>query len=252
MLCGCCASASESSRCDSCRYATGWHYCRSSGCGQGDLAWKAGTLHAGHLDIQRVLFNLHRRRLPTEVLDDKAAEYVEKHGDLVTAGQAKAIMDVIKAERGEIGIANDAAFCNDGDAAAAERSGLSRRLSREEMEALLAERIEQMKSGGTEDHPTDQYRVFSYLVGELEHGSRPLRLMIQASAGTGKSSTAAVPRARASLATRQFKKRLETLLALLVAFSGAAALPVMWRVCARHGNAAAAASCLRACSCGAS
>ena len=55
------------------------------------------------------------------------------------------------------------------------------------MEALLAKRIDQMKDGGTDDAPTDQYRAFSYIVEQLEHGNQPLRLMIQASAGTGQS-----------------------------------------------------------------
>ncbi len=95
------------------------------------------------------------------------------------------MLDVIRAERGEAGVANDAALDDDG--AGAERSGLSRRLSRDEMEAILAERIEQMKQGGTEDAPTDQSRVFVHIVEQLEHGNKPLRLMIQASAGTGKS-----------------------------------------------------------------
>ena len=134
-------------------------------------------MHAGHLDIQRV----HRRGLPTDALLAKADEYVEKFPDLVSAEQAKAIMDVIRAERGDVGIANDAVL--GADDAEGERPGLSRRLNREEMEALLAKRIDQMKDGGTADAPTDQYRVFSYIVGQLEHGNRPLRLMVQASAG---------------------------------------------------------------------
>ena len=127
-------------------------------------------MHAGHLDIQRVLLNLHRRGLPTDALLAKADEYVEKFPDLVSAEQAKAIMDVIRAERGDVGIANDAVL--GADDAEGERPGLSRRLSRVEMEALLAKRIDQMKDGGTDDAPTDQYRAFSYIVEQLEHGNR--------------------------------------------------------------------------------
>ena len=39
--------------------------------------WRRATLFGGHLDIQRVLFNLHRRKMPIDVLRSKALEYVE-------------------------------------------------------------------------------------------------------------------------------------------------------------------------------
>lgn len=118
------------------------------------------------------------------MLEDRAREYVNKHSNLVTEQQAKAILEVIRAERGESGIANDASL---DDVAPADRAGLSHRLTREEMETLLATRIEQMRAGGSDDHPTDQYRVFTYVIEQIQNGDRPLRLMIQASAGTGKS-----------------------------------------------------------------
>ncbi len=54
VVCVCCASV-ESSNCDSCRHATGWHHCCANARRQRDLLWRAGSLHAGHLDIQRVL-----------------------------------------------------------------------------------------------------------------------------------------------------------------------------------------------------
>ena len=75
VVCVCCASV-ESSKCDSCRHATGWHRCCANARRQGDLVWRAGSLHAGHLDIQRVLLNLYRRGLPTDALLAKADEYV--------------------------------------------------------------------------------------------------------------------------------------------------------------------------------
>ena len=118
------------------------------------------------------------------MLEDKAREYVDKHSDLVTEQQAKAILEVIRAERGEGGIANDASL---EDETPARSAGLSHRLTREEMATLLATRIEQMRAGGSDDRPTDQYRVFTYVIGQIQNGDRPLRLMIQASAGTGKS-----------------------------------------------------------------
>ena len=179
VVCPCCAAGASNSSCDSCRFCTGWHRC-SSRPGSG-LVWKAGTLHAGRLDIQRMLFNLHRRLIPTSVLEEKAAEYVAS--EYISEAEAKYILDVIRAERGESGVANDAALDGDGPV----NPGLSRRLTPEEIEAKLADNIEKMKAGGEEGVETDQYRVFNFIIEQLEHGEKPLRLMIQASAGTGKS-----------------------------------------------------------------
>ena len=179
VVCSCCAAGASNSSCDSCRFCTGWHRC-SSRPGSG-LVWKAGTLHAGRLDIQRMLFNLHRRLIPTSVLEEKAAEYVAS--EYISEAEAKYILDVIRAERGESGVANDAALDGDGPV----NPGLSRRLTPEEIEAKLADNIEKMKAGGEEGVETDQYRVFNFIIEQLEHGEKPLRLMIQASAGTGKS-----------------------------------------------------------------
>ena len=179
VVCPCCAAGASNSTCDSCRFCTGWHRC-SSRPGSG-LVWKAGTLHAGHLDIQRMLFNLHRRQIPTSVLEGKAAEYVAS--EYMSEAEAKGILDVIRAERGESGVANDGALDGEGPV----NPGLSRRLTREEIEAKLADNIEKMKAGGEPGVETDQYRVFNFIIGQLEHGEKPLRLMIQASAGTGKS-----------------------------------------------------------------
>ena len=66
VVCLCCSGVANSSgKCDSCRYATGWHRCHANGRTHGNdvLKWRAGTLHSGHLDVQRCLFNLHRRHL---------------------------------------------------------------------------------------------------------------------------------------------------------------------------------------------
>ena len=128
-----------------------------------------------------MLFNLHRRQIPTTVLEEKAAEYVAS--DYMSEAEAKGILDVIRAERGQSGVANDGALDGDGPV----NPGLSRRLTPEEIEAKLADNIEKMKAGGEEGVETDQYRVFKFIIEQLEHGEKPLRLMIQASAGTGKS-----------------------------------------------------------------
>ena len=118
------------------------------------------------------------------MLEEKARQYVNKQPDLVTEEQAKSILQVIRAERGESGIANDASL---DDETPVRSAGLSHRLTREEMATLLTTRIEQMRAGGSDDRPTDQYRVLRYVIGQIQNGDRPLRLMIQASAGTGKS-----------------------------------------------------------------
>ena len=115
-------------------------------------------------------------------LEDKAKEYVDS--DLVTEDNAKAMLDVIRAERGESGVINDTVS---DDEISVNHVGLSHRLTRDEMVLLLAKRIELMRAGGNDEFPTDQYRVFTYIVDSIENASSPLRLMIQASAGTGKS-----------------------------------------------------------------
>ena len=112
------------------------------------------------------------------VIEEMADKYVEQHPDLVTNEQAKRMLDVIRAERGETATVNDAVL-EDADGVA-EHAGSSRRLTKAEMEALLAKRIELMKSGGGEDNPTDQWRVFSYIISRLQDDGAPLRLMVQA------------------------------------------------------------------------
>ena len=54
------------------------------------------------------------------------------------------------------------------------------------MEALLAKRIDLMKAGGAGGKDTDQFRVFQFII-EVLQSDKKLRLMVQASAGTGKS-----------------------------------------------------------------
>ncbi len=125
-VCACCArSAEKSGSRRSYRFECGWHRCRADPVRQNDFVWRPGTLHGGRLDIQRVLFNLHRRRLPTDVLVAKAQDYV--NGGLVSQTGADGMMAVIRSERGDGGVANNAA---DGDDDAAVLAGAPRRLSR--------------------------------------------------------------------------------------------------------------------------
>jgi hypothetical protein len=52
------------------------------------------------------------------------------------------------------------------------------------MQEELEKRIEMMRSGAAGGGVTDQARVYDYIIGCLENGEH-LRLMVQASAGTG-------------------------------------------------------------------
>ena len=57
------------------------------------------------------------------------------------------------------------------------------------MKEELAKREDMMRAGGVADdgqQESDQWRVYQHIIGRLR-SNEPLRLMIQASAGTGKS-----------------------------------------------------------------
>ena len=124
--------------------------------------------------------------MPLAALREKAKAYVEQ--GLIQQEMAERVVRVIESERG------DSFYVNDVPADAQEAAGgggsLSTRLSPEQMQALLVKRVEMMKQGKVRDDGgmdaavTDQFRVYSYIVETLEQG-RPLRLMTQASAGTG-------------------------------------------------------------------
>ena len=90
-------------------------------------------------------------------------------------------MQVIEGERGCMRVANDI----DSDSEQPEqREQMSSRLSQLELEAELEKREKMMQAG--KSSITDQWRVYTFIVHSLRTGA-PLRLMVQASAGTGKS-----------------------------------------------------------------
>jgi hypothetical protein len=183
LVCQCCAGAVEwSGHCDSCRYAVGWHVCQHErNTANKTPAWKPGTLHDGVLDVERVMLNLHRRQLPDDILQQKAQQYVDE--ELISRRKADDILEIIRCERGQGATTNDLAMGDDA-AGSSGGAGASRKLSRAEMVELLAKREAQMREGGTAEHPTDQWRVYSYIISKLaSDDGRPLRLMIQASAG---------------------------------------------------------------------
>ena len=184
-VCSCCALETER-RCKACRYAVGWHRCMSH-TSRARLVWCKGTLHDGHLDAQRVLFNLHRRLIPLEVLRQKADAYVV--GQLLTPAEADAVLRAIEQERNVARVANDvpgAAGASGTTSSTGGSSSAGGRLTEEQLRALLAEREQKMREGGPGGALTDQWRVYQHIVGSIERGEY-LRLMVQASAGTGKS-----------------------------------------------------------------
>ena len=138
-------------------------------------------MFAGVLDVERAMFNLHRKGLPTPALQEKAQEYVD--AGLITTEAALKIMKVLEAERSVYRMLNEANATDDEGQAV---PSLTHRLSPEQMVAELADREAKMQAGGQEGGVTDQWRVYQHIIGCIQRGEY-LRLMVQASAGTGKS-----------------------------------------------------------------
>ena len=92
------------------------------------------------------------------------------------------MLSAIRSERGTSGATNDAVGDDENDNV----PSAPRHLSGNELQPLLEKRVSQMREGGGDASPTDQYRVYMHIIGQFQSGE-PLRLMIQASAGTGKS-----------------------------------------------------------------
>ena len=74
LVCVCCANDNIAKQCRACQHAIGFHRCLNQDVNTAKLRWRKGTLYGGHLDIERVLFNLHRKCVPTTVLEEKADE----------------------------------------------------------------------------------------------------------------------------------------------------------------------------------
>ena len=155
-------------------FAVGFHRCNRDS----QMRWKKGTLFDGVLDFQRVLYGLHRKCIPMESLKSKADQFV-LNGDLPIE-MARSIIQIIEQERGRTRLVNPGGSAAEGG----ERNCVSETLTLEEMQAELDKRIEMMKAGAAGTGVTDQYRVFDEIIQCLQNG-RYLRLMVQASAGTG-------------------------------------------------------------------
>ena len=172
LVCACCTEELTGSVCPSCRYATGWHKCSLEN-NHRHFLWRKGTLFAGALDVQRVLYNLHRKLVPSAHLELKAEEYVDAR--LIDKAMAERVLRVIEQERGHDTYANDLPDEPAGGAAAT----FSSRLTPAQMAELLAKREAMMRTGIGD---SDKWRVYHHIVGCIERGQL-LRLMVQASAG---------------------------------------------------------------------
>ena len=132
-----------------------------------------GALFAGALDVQRVLYNLHRKLVPSAHLELKAEEYVEAR--LIDRPMADRVLRAIEQERGHDTYANEVSDELAGGVAAT----FSSRLTPAQMVELLTKREAMMRTGSGE---SDQWRVYHHIIGCIERGQL-LRLMVQASAG---------------------------------------------------------------------
>ena len=183
LVCRCC-TGELSQICKTCRNATGFHQCaKDSSRTTNRLRWRKGTLYGGTLDIQRVLFNLHRKMLPMKVLTENAAKYVaEGHIDKKTVDR---VLRCIEKERGVTKLLNDGAEKLPDDYTSSEIPS-TEAMNAAELKSELDRIVEMLRTGAAPGRETDQFRVYSYITRCIEEG-RYLRLLIQACAGSGKS-----------------------------------------------------------------
>ena len=133
LICSCCAEEESGLICDACKYAVGFHKCLRAD----RWRWRKGSLFAGELDAQRVLFNLHRHGLPSPALHKKAEEYVA--AGILRIVDADAMLRSIEQERGCARTFNDLGGT---DGAAASNGRVSAFLSSQQLVELLEERLD--------------------------------------------------------------------------------------------------------------
>ena len=216
LLCPCCAQAIHGSPCAACRYAMGFHYCiNERSHRRGFMVWPQGCLHNSKVDGQRVIWNLHRRRLPTDVLEKTINRYIEDGS--IDQGDAERMFKCIQQERGEAPIVNNAdGFAgSDAEDNAGGGNGLkSRKLTHAQMEALLEKRVGQLQAGAPPGTETDQFRVYKFITEGLLQSDKPLRIMVQASAGTKGGRDRACGRGRELNVSTEIPRHWQKLLAV--------------------------------------
>ena len=125
--------------------------------------------------MERCLWNLHRKRVPTQKIREKANDFVDEK--LISEDEANRIIAVVEAERHLERVANAGA-----EAAATEVASLTRKLDEAQLVDLLRKREANMRAGGAGGGVPDQYRVYQGIVGAIDRREY-LRMMVQASAG---------------------------------------------------------------------
>ena len=184
IVCRCCDGEIDQGPCDACLYAVGFHVCKKSGISQ--HRWRRATLFGGQLDVQRTIFDLHRRQFPMDVIRSKSQEYID--AGLIPEEMAQVMVRTIENERGGEVLVNETHLADvegEGGSAGEDDRPLAK-LNPRQLGELLQKREKQMQDGGPAGGTTDQWRVYNGIVHRLPT-DRPLRLMVQASAGTGKS-----------------------------------------------------------------
>ncbi len=161
IICGCCEA--ETSVCKSCRHSVGFHTCEKDP----ELKWRKQSLFGGRLDCERCLWNLHRKRVPIDVIRNKAREFSGR--DLLTEAQVLKMITAIEQERNIERVSNS-------DVQVGEALEVSSGDLEEKLWDMLQERVANMKAG---DGVTCQYRVYQEIIEHLEKNI-PLRLLIQA------------------------------------------------------------------------
>ena len=130
---------------------------------------------------------MKNKLFPIDVIRSKAQEYVD--ASLCDHNAAQVMVRTIEAERGGENIFNERHGVTEGEGGVAGEEDdrpIATKLNKRQLAELLEERERQMRQGSTDGEPTDQWRVYSEIVQALQ-SHRRLRMMIQASAGTGKS-----------------------------------------------------------------
>ena len=115
--------------------------------------------------------------MPLAALRDKADECVAAR--LITVDKAQQLVRVLEAERSVFTMANE-----DAEDTQPSEPTLSFKLTPDQMAAELADRERKMQTGAAAGGVTDQWRCYQYIVGCIQRGEY-LRLMVQATAGTG-------------------------------------------------------------------
>ena len=171
--CACC-TAEQHERCRACKNAVGFHKCCRAGVSE-QIVWRQGSLHGGVVDVKRAMLNLHRKGLPLKNLREKADEYVA--AQLIRNKAADRLIRGMQAER-------SVSFMSNGDAADVSDPHASMMLTPVQMAAELVDREKKMRCGAVAGCVTDQWRCYQYITDCIQRGDY-LRLMVQASAGTG-------------------------------------------------------------------